>query len=79
MILQHLSWAKRPETASNACGGTNAENGATGATCAAFVKILNPSNNYATELFTTLDMTEISSTEWSSHGYYSHYCGWRCW
>ena len=59
--------AKRPETASNACGGTNADNGATGATCAAFVKILNPSNNYATELFTTLDMTEISSTEWSSH------------
>ena len=59
--------AKRPETASNACGGANADNGATGATCAAFVKILNPSNNYATELFTTLDMTEISSTEWSSH------------
>ena len=59
--------AKKPATDSNACGGTNADNGATGGTCLAFIKILNPSNNYATELFTTLNMTDISSSEWSSH------------
>ena len=59
--------AKKPATDANACGGTNGDNGATGGTCLAFIKILNPSNNYATELFTTLDMTDISSSEWSSH------------
>ena len=59
--------AKKPATASNACGGTNAENGASGGTCLAFIKILNPSNNYSTDLFTTLDMNDVSSSEWSSH------------
>tara|TARA_B100000575_G_scaffold111470_1_gene88687 strand:- start:24 stop:1352 length:1329 start_codon:yes stop_codon:yes gene_type:complete len=57
---------KRPATDSNACGGTNADNSATGGVCKAFIKILDPNNNYNTDLFETVVTTEVSSTEWAT-------------
>ncbi len=57
--------AKRPS--SNECGGTNADNGATGGVCQAFIKVLNPGNGYAAEPGVYKETTGLSQTEWTSH------------
>ena len=57
--------AKRPSA--NECGGTNADNGATGGTCMAFIKVLNPGNGYAAEPGVYKETTGLSQTEWTSH------------
>jgi len=57
--------AKRPT--SNECGGTNADNGATGGVCQAFIKVLNPGNGYAAEPGVYKETTGLSQSEWTSH------------
>ena len=48
----------------NDCGGTNSDNGATGATCHAFVKVLTPS--YAEQLMVKTETTGASTTEYET-------------
>ena len=50
--------AKSP--AENNCGGTNADNGATGATCAAVVKVVN-STDYSLLIDASTDTTHAST------------------
>ena len=48
----------------NDCGGTNSDNGATGATCHAFVKVLTP--GYAEQLMVKTETTGASTTEYET-------------
>ena len=48
------------EAKTNDCGGTNADNGATGATCEAFVKVLN-SSDFSLLLYEIIETQTASS------------------
>jgi len=54
--------AKHPE--SNNCGSTNPDNGASGAECSAFIKVLN-SSDFSELLFVETDTSELT-TEWQT-------------